>query len=221
MPYNSQDLTLSLDAAAFFSIVRDSNDSFVLKVTNEQAVEGNYKINVQILIQNGSSSSDSFTIQVPVTLIKEIEALVETENEESATEKEEIKYKYEVNLNVQPDNSCLPNSNLLEFAEEHNKQIKKPHVSKVSSRGKFELKFDKERLIEVEEDVRCQQQSDTVLAKEVEEDDSIPRVYGKPKPGEEPLSGIAVYLEVSEMSDPDKLQFTYSSGDFSQEKVGF
>ena len=142
MPYNSQDLTLSLDAAAFFSIVRDSNDSFVLKVTNEQAVEGNYKINVQILIQNGSSSSESFTIQVPVTLIKEIEALVETENEESATEKEEIKYKYEVNLNVQPDNSCLPNSNLLEFAEEHNKQIKKPHVSKVSSRGKFELKFD-------------------------------------------------------------------------------
>ena len=30
-----------------------------------------------------------------------------------------------------------------------------------------------------------------------------------------------MYLEVSEMSDPDKLNFTYSSGDFSQDKLGF
>ena len=101
MPYNSQDLTLSLDAAPFFSIVRDFNDIFVLKFANEQAVEGNYEIKVQILIQNGSSSPESFTILVPITLIKEIEAPVETENEESTNE-EEIKYENEVKLNVQP-----------------------------------------------------------------------------------------------------------------------
>ena len=101
LPYDSQDLTLSLDAAPFFSIVRDFNDIFVLKFANEQAVEGNYEIKVQILIQNGSSSPESFTILVPITLIKEIEALVETENEESTNE-EEIKYENEVKLNVQP-----------------------------------------------------------------------------------------------------------------------
>ena len=95
---------------------------------------------------------------------------------------------------------------------EHNEKLKTPFVKKISPYGTFKLIFDGERMIEG--DNQCFVPENEEEAYEI---DQLQRVYGVPADqAQRNLSaeGVSLYIEVSEMANPDDLKFSYSSFDF-------
>ena len=87
-----------------------------------------------------------------------------------------------------------------------NKKIKKPKILKISPSGELKLKFSKDRIKEgncrrLQENVEGQA-GETLIV------DGVERVIGQLYDGE-PIRGLGVYLEASEMSDTEKLKFLY------------
>ena len=100
-----------------------------------------------------------------------------------------------------------------------NDLIKKPFVTKVSSEGVLSMNLDNKRFKEAgsnSEDARMRRQLQEASAKNetaVSVDFQI--IKGKPSNDSIAVEGISMYMEATEMTAVDQLQFTYTIGGFS------
>ena len=103
--------------------------------------------------------------------------------------------------------------------EAYNAQIKKPFISQVDTKGSFALNMDSKRFKEAPADslFRRMLQNESDLLKEEDGQVTVPadKAYLIPVPGfatEDSIKadGISMYLEASEMSNIEALEFSYT-----------
>ena len=97
--------------------------------------------------------------------------------------------------------------NLTQDNIDFNSSIKNPFISRVKPSGQFTLQFNKNRIREgacrrLQEDFEGQA-GETLIV------DGLQRVIGQINDGQ-PLKGLSVYVEASEMTDANNLKFSYS-----------
>ena len=99
--------------------------------------------------------------------------------------------------------------------EEYNESLIKPYIPRVEPSGAFELRFSASRIREG----NCIRKEEPITEIDGNDLEKL-RVYGK-HATDEPIQGVSMYIEVSEMSDPEKLQFTYEESELERDKRGF
>ena len=158
---------------------------------------------------NGSTLDQ--IIKFPVVIFDEVTSAIQSQSinktSEDANEASDPNYEF----------ITCP-ENLTQDDLDYNSKIKKPFIRLVKPSGQFRLQFDKNRIREG----ACRRLYDYWDGQAGESliFDGLEQVIGQIKDGQ-PLKGLSVYVQASEMTDTGNLKFSYSVVKVSEDSIDF